>query len=72
VASRPISYSPPLGAPNPANPLVYFDIQLGRYGDGTALGRVVVELKEDVTPRTAKNFLELSKAAPGQGYKGSR
>jgi hypothetical protein len=27
------------------NPLVFFDIQLGRYGDATPLGRIVMELK---------------------------
>jgi hypothetical protein len=35
-----------------ANPLVYFDIALGRYGDAVPLGRIVMELKEDVVPRT--------------------
>lgn len=28
-----------------ANPLVYFDIKLDRYGEGTKLGRIVMELK---------------------------
>lgn len=32
-----------------ANPLVYFDIALGRYGDATPLGRVVMELKVRVS-----------------------
>jgi hypothetical protein len=27
------------------NPLVYFDIKLGRYGEGTPLGRIIIELK---------------------------
>jgi hypothetical protein len=35
-----------------ANPLVYFDIALGRYGDAVPLGRIVMELKEDVVPKT--------------------
>lgn len=35
-----------------ANPLVFLDIVLGRYGDATPLGRVVVELKADVVPKT--------------------
>jgi len=60
------------GPPNPANPLVYFDIALGRYGDATPLGRVVMEVKEDVTPQTAKNFSALAQAAPSQGFKASR
>jgi len=36
------TFNPPLGPPNPANPLVYFDIKLGRYGEGTPLGRIVM------------------------------
>lgn len=34
-----------------SNPLVYFDIALGRYGDATPLGRIVMEVKADVTPK---------------------
>ncbi len=30
------------------------------------------QLKADVVPKTAKNFVELSKKEQGQGYKGSR
>lgn len=54
------------------NPIVYFDIKLGRYGDATPLGRIEIELKEDVTPKTAENFKQLCLQQPGQGYKGSR
>ncbi|EIE25709.1 hypothetical protein COCSUDRAFT_12651 [Coccomyxa subellipsoidea C-169] len=57
--------------PAQANPKVYLDLQLGRT-NATPLGRVVVELKEDVVPKTSKNFEELSKAEPGNGLKGSR
>jgi hypothetical protein len=32
-----------------------------------------MEIKEDVVPKTAKNFVELCKATqPGTGYSGSR
>jgi hypothetical protein len=56
-----------------ANPLVYLDLKLGRYGDATPLGRVVVELKADVVPKTAENFHALAESGqPGSGYKGSR
>lgn len=76
IAAHPLAAThaknPTTGAPNPANPLVYFDIALGRYGDATPLGRVVMEVKEDVTPKTARNFVELAQAAPGQGFKASR
>ena len=71
VVNEPVNYRPPLEV-NPANPLVYFDIQLGRYGDATKLGRIVMELKEDVTPQTAENFKQLCLADEGNGYKGSR
>ncbi|KAK9814671.1 hypothetical protein WJX72_009546 [[Myrmecia] bisecta] len=66
------SYNPPLGPPNKDNPLVYFDLKLGRYGDAAPLGRVVMELKQDVVPKTAKNFLELCQREEGAGYKNSR
>lgn len=70
-------YSPPLGPPNPANPLVYFDLQLGRdaedLGGAAPLGRITFELKADVVPKTAENFLQLCKSTdPKMGYKGSR
>ena len=68
IASTPISYRPPLGPPNDDNPRVFFDIKLGRYGEGTKLGRVVFELKSDITPKTAENFVRLSEAQ----YAGSR
>ena len=57
---------------NPTNPVCYFDIQLGRYGDATKLGRITMELKADVTPKTAENFKQLCLADEGNGYKGSR
>lgn len=59
VSQAPVSYNPPFGAPVKGNPLVYFDVALGRYGDSTPLGRVVIELKADVTPKTAENFRQL-------------
>jgi hypothetical protein len=42
----------PAAARHQANPLVYFDIALGRYSDAVPLGRIVMELKEDVVPKT--------------------
>eukprot|EP00850_Spirogloea_muscicola_P000423 SM000002S05503 [mRNA] locus=s2:279818:282283:+ [translate_table: standard] len=65
-------YRPPLGPPAPANPRVYLDLVLGRYGPGTPLGRVVIELKKDVAPRTADNFLQLCQRPAGEGYRNSR
>ncbi|GIL93356.1 hypothetical protein Vretifemale_20762 [Volvox reticuliferus] len=72
IAKTKVAYMPPLGSPNPVNPLVYFDIKLGRYGDATPVGRIVMELKADVTPKTAENFRQLCLRAPGQGFKDSR
>jgi peptidyl-prolyl isomerase F (cyclophilin D) len=72
VAQQPTSYAPPLGAPNPENPLVYFDIKLGRYGEGTPLGRITMELKKDIVPETAENFLQLCTGEQGYGYSSSR
>ena len=37
------------------NPLVYFDIKLGRYGDAQPLGRIVMELKKDVSQPSAED-----------------
>lgn len=38
-----------------ANPKVFFDITIG----GQNVGRVVMELRADVVPRTAENFRAL-------------
>lgn len=51
---------------------MFFEMQLGRYSDGVPLGRIVMELKEDVTPKTAENFLQLTQKEPGAGYALSR
>lgn len=52
-----------------ANPKVFFDISLGRYGDAVPIGRIVMELKADVVPRTAENFKQLCLADAGTGKK---
>src|SRR3989338_9481568 len=49
------------------NPRCFFDLSV----DGADAGRLVFELRADVVPRTAKNFLELCKLPAGEGYKGS-
>ena len=51
-----------------ANPLCYFDIS----ANGTMIGRITMEVKQDVTPKTAENFIELCKKSPGQGFKASK
>ncbi|XP_029999402.1 peptidyl-prolyl cis-trans isomerase A [Sphaeramia orbicularis] len=49
-----------------ANPRVYFDVT----ADGAPLGRVVMELRPDVVPKTAENFRALCTGEKGFGYKG--
>ena len=44
AASYNTSDTPPLGPPVHGNPLVYFDLKLGRYGAGIPVGRVVIEV----------------------------
>ncbi|XP_073427342.1 peptidyl-prolyl cis-trans isomerase F, mitochondrial [Dendrobates tinctorius] len=49
------------------NPLVYMDI----VADNQPLGRIILELKADVVPKTAENFRSLCTGEVGFGYKGS-
>jgi len=48
-------------------PRVYFDMT----ADGEKLGRVTMELRSDVVPKTAENFRQLCTGAAGFGFKGS-
>lgn len=46
---------------------VFFDITVG----GRPTGRIIMELRPDVVPKTAENFRQLCTGEAGFGFKGS-
>jgi len=49
-----------------SNPKVFFDMS----ADGAPLGRIIMELRHDVVPKTAENFRVLCTGDKGFGFKG--
>merc|ERR1712032_221063 len=62
VLSRKVPHTTMAG-----NPSVYFDMKIG----GEDQGRIVMELRADVVPKTAENFRCLCTGEKGFGFKGS-
>ncbi|KAM3461781.1 hypothetical protein MY5147_006624 [Beauveria neobassiana] len=50
-----------------ANPKVFFEVS----ANGEPLGKIVMELRKDVVPKTAENFRALCTGEKGYGFKGS-
>ncbi|XP_030035654.1 uncharacterized protein LOC115451457 [Manduca sexta] len=57
--------SPPVRAPG-GFPLFFFELEM----NGAPFGRIVIEVRDDVAPRMARNFTVLSTGELGVGYRG--
>eukprot|EP01083_Nonionella_stella_P005426 15680_1 len=64
-ATTPVAINPTLNRED--NPNVFFDVEIG----GQNAGRITMELRSDVAPKTAENFRALCTHDHGFGYKNS-
>jgi hypothetical protein len=67
VAVRPLTRAFTSTSALMANSKVFFDMEVG----GEPAGRVEMELRDDIVPKTAENFRALCTGEKGFGYKGS-
>ena len=50
-----------------ARPKVFLNVSIG----GSEAGKIIIELRDDVVPKTCENFKALCTGEKGYGYKGS-
>src|SRR5881394_731887 len=67
IAVASYGQTPKTAAVSPENPKVFLDVT----ADGEKVGRIVMELRKDVAPKTVENFRALCTGEKGFGYKGS-